>query len=165
MRSLVLENNEWKEGNVMLTVYPAIFYHEQDGGYSVVFPDLHHLSTCGDSLSEAIEMAIDCLAGYLYNAKKYGEAIPAPTPLEKVDPHCEEDPDDAYPDDAIFVNLVSVDVEAYARDHFEKMVKKTLSIPKWMNDMAVTRKINFSKVLRQALAKELHVDSNGNVSA
>gem|GEM_PF-5746041 len=53
----------------MLTVYPAIFYHERDGGYSVVFPDLHHLSTCGDTLPETIGMAVDCLAGYLYDAK------------------------------------------------------------------------------------------------
>ena len=149
----------------MLTVYPAIFYHERDGGYSVVFPDLHHLSTCGDTLPETIGMAVDCLAGYLYDAKKRGEEVPAPTPIERVDPHCEDDPDDAYADDDVFVNLISVDVEAYARDHIEKMVKKTLSIPKWMNDMAVIRKVNFSKLLRQALAKELHIQPDKYLSA
>lgn len=110
-------------------------------------------------------MAVDCLAGYLYDAKKRGEEVPAPTPIERVDPYCEDDPDDAYADDDVFVNLISVDVEAYARDHFEKMVKKTLSIPKWMNDMAVIRKVNFSKLLRQALAKELHIQPDKYLSA
>lgn len=149
----------------MLTVYPAIFYHEKEGGYSVVFPDLNHLSTCGDTLQETMEMAIDCLAGYLYDLKIHGEPIPSPTPLAKVNPHAEDDPDDDYADGDIFVNLVSVDVEAYAREHFDKMVKKTLSIPKWMNDMATAQKINFSQVLRQALEKELHLHHGKNVTA
>ena len=49
----------------MLSIYPAIFYKEKDE-YSVIFPDLNYLSTCGENLNDAIKMAIDCLAGYLY---------------------------------------------------------------------------------------------------
>lgn len=96
----------------MLSAYPAIFYHEADGGYSVVFPDLNHLSTCGDTMQEAMEMAVDCLAGYLHSLELNREAIPVPTPLDKVDPHCEDDGEDEYSDTDIFVNMVSVDVEA-----------------------------------------------------
>ena len=48
----------------MLTIYPACFYKEEKG-YSVIFPDLNWLSTCGDTLEQAMEMAIDCLAGYI----------------------------------------------------------------------------------------------------
>ena len=48
----------------MLSVYPAIFCKE-DNGYSVLFPDLNWLATCGDTLEEAMAMAVDCLAGYL----------------------------------------------------------------------------------------------------
>ena len=55
----------------------------------------------------------------------------------------------------LFVNAVSVDVEEYAKAHFNKAVKKTLSIPQWLNDKATARKINFSKVLQSALIKEL----------
>lgn len=53
----------------MLSVYPACFYEEKEGGYSVIFPDLNHLTTYGDTLENAVEMAVDCLAGYLYTAK------------------------------------------------------------------------------------------------
>ena len=142
----------------MLTVYPAIFFHEKDGGYSVVFPDLNHLATCGDTLQEAMEMAVDCLASYIYEEQLAGHRLPVPTPLEKIDIHCEDDPGDDYAAEARFINMVSVDVKEYARAHFDKAVKKTLSIPKWMNDMAVARKINFSKLLQAALLRELKTD-------
>lgn len=137
----------------MLSMYPAIFYEEKEGGYSVIFPDLNHLATCGDTLEEAMTMAVDCLAGYLYTERLEGNPIPAPTPLDQVNPHCEDDADWDYV--RSFVNLVSVDVEAYAQQHFNKPVKKTLTIPQWLNDTAVRRKINFSKVLQNALLAEL----------
>ena len=50
----------------MLSIYPACFFKEDNGRYSVVFPDLNWLSTQGDTLEEAVEMSVDCLAGYLY---------------------------------------------------------------------------------------------------
>lgn len=74
----------------MLSMYPAIFYEEKEGGYSVIFPDLNHLATCGDTLEDAMAMAVDCLANYLYIKKMEGNAVPSPTPLEKVAIHCEE---------------------------------------------------------------------------
>ena len=54
----------------MLSVYPACFYKEKNGQYSVIFPDLDHLSTFGDDLQDAMEMAVDCLAGYIYDLKQ-----------------------------------------------------------------------------------------------
>lgn len=134
----------------MLTMYPAIFYKEQDGMVSVVFPDLNHLATCGDDLQEAMEMAIDCLAGYVYSAWEDGETLPAPTPMEEVDVHCEDDEDDDYL--SAFVSLVAVDVAEYADKHFEKPVKKTLTIPDWLNRRALDKGINFSATLRNRLA-------------
>ena len=56
----------------MLSIYPACFFKEENG-YSVVFPDLNWLATQGDTLDEAMSMAVDCLAGYLYSCKKDGE--------------------------------------------------------------------------------------------
>ncbi len=140
----------------MLSVYPAIFYQE-DGGISVVFPDLNHLTTCGDNMQEAMEMAVDCLAGYLFSEKLEGNELPAPTPMDKLDIYCE---DDTEADRAVprFANMVSVDVEAYATQHFNKAVKKTVTIPEWLNNMALAKKINFSKALQSALAKELNVN-------
>ena len=67
----------------MLSAYPACFFKEERG-YSVVFPDLNDLSTCGETLDESLRMAVDCLAGYLYWLKKDGEAAPAPSPVDAI---------------------------------------------------------------------------------
>lgn len=136
----------------MVTAYPACFYKEKEGNYSVIFPDLNHLSTCGDTLDDTLAMAMDCLAGYIYVAQKQGEEIPAPSRMEAIDVNAEYDD---Y--DEAFVNMVAVDVEEYAKTHFEQSVKKTLSIPKWLNDMAVAESVNFSQLLQEALKKKLNV--------
>lgn len=59
----------------MLSMYPACFYKEDDG-YSVIFPDLNYLATQGDSFEDAMEMAVECLASYLYIAQRDGEDVP-----------------------------------------------------------------------------------------
>ncbi len=141
----------------MLSMYPACFYKEEEG-YSVVFPDLNYLATQGDSFEEAMEMAVDCLAGYLYTAQRDGDPVPAPSKLEDIDPVAlskELDPD--MPVNEAIVNVVAVDVAEYAKKHFEKSVKKTLSIPAWLNDAAMAQGINFSRVLQQALKDQLHL--------
>ena len=59
----------------MLSMYPACFYKEKDGQYTVIFPDLNHLATSGTDLQDAMKMATDCLAGFLYEAKLSTEAV------------------------------------------------------------------------------------------
>lgn len=137
----------------MLSVYPACFYKEKEGGYSVIFPDLNHLSTCGETLENALEMAVDCLAGYLYSAKQEGETVPAPSEMSRIDVNEEYD---EY--ESAFVNMVAVDVAEYAKKHFEKSVKKTLTIPSWLNEIAVANNVNFSQVLQSALKERLHLN-------
>ncbi len=134
----------------MLVNYPACFYREKDGQYSVIFPDLNHLATAGKDLDEAMTMAVDCLAGYLYEAQLSGSKIQGPSKLKDVDVSSE------YTEyEEAFVNLVAVDVGAYAREHFNKAVKKTLTIPKWLNDAAVKNNLNFSQILQNALKEKL----------
>ena len=141
----------------MLSMYPACFYKEEDG-YSVIFPDLGDLATQGDTFEEAMEMAVDCLAGYLYTAQRDGEEVPAPSKLTEVDPvKVSQELDPELPVGEAIVNLVSVDVAEYAKKHFEKSVKKTLSIPAWLNDAAMAQGINFSRVLQNALKEQLHM--------
>ncbi|KHM45452.1 pilus assembly protein HicB [Anaerovibrio lipolyticus] len=139
----------------MVSIYPAIYCREKDNTYSVVFPDLNHLSTFGSTYREATEMAIDCLAGYLYELKQSGEPIPEPTPQNKIDIKAEADEDDDYKDEDITVTMIHVDVEEYAKKYFNKLVKKTLSIPRWLNDKAISAGINFSQLLQNALKAEL----------
>lgn len=139
----------------MLSMYPACFCKE-DTGYSVFFPDLNWLATCGDTLEDAMAMAIDCLAGYLYDCKKDGEPIPEPSEIDSLSVN--EQLKEFYEDSPIpdyFVNIVSVDVASYAKEHFEKSVKKTLSIPAWLNKAALERGINFSQVLQEALLSKI----------
>ena len=146
----------------MLSLYPAIFYREKNSGVSVIFPDLNHLATYGDDIIEAMEMAIDCLAGYIYSAQLDGEILPKPTPIEEVDIHCEDDEDDDY--ENAFVNLIAVDVEDYAAKHFEKAVKKTLVVPFWLNKVATDLNVNFSGVLRNRLLDICSGKINGDIS-
>lgn len=139
----------------MLSMYPACFFHENDS-YSVIFPDLNWLATQGDSLENAMEMAVDCLAGYLHSCQVDGDIIPKPSNMSDIDPDAVArvlDPDS--PPCESFVNMVSVDVASYAREHFDKSVKKTLTIPSWLNDRAVSMGINFSQVLQEALLSKL----------
>lgn len=139
----------------MLSAYPACFIKESTG-YSVIFPDLNHLSTCGHTLDEALVMAVDCLAGYLHWLQEDGETAPAASPIDKVNlteivKELEIQPDEA------FINMVTVDVTEYAKTHFEKSVKKTLTIPAWLNKAALEQNINFSQVLQDALKSQLHL--------
>ena len=67
----------------MLSIYPACFFRENNQ-YSVIFPDLNWLATQGDSFQEAMEMAVDCLAGYLYSCQKDGEEVPPPSALSDI---------------------------------------------------------------------------------
>ena len=136
----------------MLSAYPACFYKEKEGGYSVIFPDLNHLATCGETLDQALAMAVDCLAGYLFEADRAGDTVPVPSAMSAIVP------DDEYDDyEEAFVNMVTVDVAEYAKTHFEKAVKKTLTIPKWLNDKAERENVNFSQLLQAALRQKLGV--------
>lgn len=139
----------------MLSMYPACFFKEENG-YSVIFPDLNWLVTQGDTLEESITMAVDCLAGYLYTCQSDGDPIPAPSKITAIDPAAiaREIGLDIQPSD-ILVNIVSVDVDAYAKQHFTKSVKKTLTIPAWLNKAALEKHINFSQVLQEALVQKL----------
>ncbi|MCI5995390.1 MAG: type II toxin-antitoxin system HicB family antitoxin [Blautia sp.] len=135
----------------MLSIYPACFYKEEDG-YSVIFPDLNYLATQGDDLEDAMAMAVECLAGYLHSCKAGGEKPQAPSSLQSIDPAAvskEVSPD--VPVGEAFVNMVSVDADAYAKKHFDKSVRKTLTIPAWLNAAALEQGINFSQTLQEAL--------------
>lgn len=140
----------------MLSIYPACFYENDNGGYSVIFPDLNYLATQGDSKEEAFAMAVDCLAGYLYAAQRDGDAVPPPSDFAAIDfKAVAAELEDNAPRG--FVNMVSVDVADYAKKHFEKAVKKTLTIPAWLNDAAMAQGINFSRTLQDALKQQLRI--------
>lgn len=143
----------------MLSVYPAIFYKESNG-YSVIFPDLNYLSTCGETIDEAFSMAIDCLAGHLFWLQQEGETFPVPSDMATINPaNIARELEFEYDAKDAFLNMISVDIVQYAKIHFEKSVKKTLTIPAWLNKAALEQNINFSQVLQNALMDILGVSS------
>ena len=127
----------------MRYVYPAIFTQEKNG-YSVIFPDLEGCYTCGDDLEDAIYMAEDVLAFTLFDYEKTGLSVPAPGELNSIKTLENQ-----------FVNYIACDTIEYQRRHNNKAVKKTLSIPEWLNEIATARGINFSQVLQDALKSQL----------
>lgn len=130
-------------------IYPAVFYPEDDGRYSVIFPDLNDLATYGDNLADAFAMAQEACGSYLFTSLQDGERLPDPTPIDSV----QKD------EDAAFVNLVCVDLDEFARLYGDKPVKKTLTIPAWLNTACENYGINYSRVLKDALIAKLQMRS------
>ncbi|MBE6079715.1 MAG: type II toxin-antitoxin system HicB family antitoxin [Veillonella sp.] len=125
-------------------MYPAIFSSDGQGGYTVIFPDLLGCVTEGNTLTEAVEMAEDALGLYLYSLSEDGEAFPQPT-----------NPVDIETEKGEFIDLVKWDEEEYLRKTDNRAVKKTLTIPSWLNHKAEEKQLNFSQILQRALKQEL----------
>lgn len=125
-------------------VYPAIFTPSEEGGYTVVFPDLDGCFTEGDTLTDAIYMAEDVLALILYGYETEQRNIPAPAEPKSM--HLEKDE---------FINYIVCDTLKYRKIYHNKSVKKTLSIPEWLNEAATAMNINFSQVLQEALLSKI----------
>jgi predicted RNase H-like HicB family nuclease len=128
----------------MKYVYPAIFTPEENGGYSVLFPDLEGCYTCGDDLQDALEMAEDALALTLYGYEKDGKAVPAPS-----------SPSTFSLKKGEFSNFISCDTMEYRKMYSNRSVKKTLTIPEWLNESATAMGLNFSQVLQEALVGKI----------
>ena len=127
-----------KSNNVKRT----IFTPEENGAFSVLFPDLEGCYSCGDDLQDALEMAEDALALTLYGYETDGKPIPAPSPLSAL----------AH-GDCEFINYIACDTLEYRKMYNNKSVKKTLTIPEWLNEAALSLNINFSQVLQDALTE------------
>ena len=123
-------------------VYPAVFTQEDNGMQSVEFRDLEICYTCGDDINDAVLNAQDVLSMTLYRYEREGKAIPEPSNMI-----------DVKVDDKSFVSYIVGDIETYRRMHNSKAVKKTLTIPEWMNEAAIAQNINFSQVLQDALTE------------
>ncbi|WP_028546902.1 type II toxin-antitoxin system HicB family antitoxin [Paenibacillus taiwanensis] len=129
----------------MLYIYPALFNYAEDG-ISVEFPDLAGALTFGANQEEAFSMAKECLALHLYGMEEDRDEIP--TASRTVDIKLESNQS---------VVLIEVWMPPF-RDHMaEKATKKTLTIPKWLNDAAEEANVNFSRILQDGLKEYLGV--------
>lgn len=126
--------------------YPAVFTMEENGLYSVDFPDIKGCYTSGESLADAIYMAQDVLAYSLYDIERAGDIMPIPSDPTTIAHEANE-----------FVNYVACDTLKYRKLHNNKAIKKTLTIPEWLNESAIEMGLNFSQVLQEALLQRINI--------
>ena len=127
-------------------IYPAIFDYEKDG-ISISFPDLPGCFSSGDNDEDAVKNAKDALALHIYSMEEDKDIIPNPTPFSKI---------------KLEKNQIVVPIEVWMPYHRSQIktvyVKKTLTIPNWLDSLAKLNNINFSQVLQDALKKKLNLE-------
>lgn len=129
----------------MRKAYKIILIAEEKG-YTVYVPDLD-IGTQGEDIADALYMARDAIAATGITLEDLGQEIPEPGTAEyKLNP-------------GEFEAYVDVDFKEYRKKHDTRKVKKTLSIPSWLNEAAENENINFSRVLEEALKSKLEIES------
>lgn len=121
-------------------VYPAIFEQNSDGSYTITFPDLPGCISEGKSLGNAIDMAQSALTQWIEYMLEEKEPIANPSAVKTIKPTKNQ-----------FVNLVRADI----RDN--RAVRRTVSIPGWLDTKATDAGISLSKILQEALREKLRV--------
>ena len=126
--------------------YPAIFHNDEKGGYWISFPDFPECMTQGETMEEAYEMAVEAMGLCIDDRLKNEESLPEVSA-----------PVDYILQEGDFTCLIEFDLVQYRKKHNTKSVKKTLSIPEWLNEAAMEHDINFSQVLQEALMKKIGI--------
>lgn len=126
-------------------VYPALFSYDEDG-ISIEFPDLPGCFSCADTDEEALYMAEDVLGLWMVELEEDNEEIPTPTNLKDIEV-----------EDNQKTALISVWMPTVRKAINNKSIKKTLTIPQWLDIMAREKDINFSYILQEGLKKELNL--------
>ncbi len=126
-------------------VYPALFHFAEDG-ISIEFPDLPGCFTCGRDQGQALYMAREAMALHLYGMEQDGDPVPEPTSVFQIARQSNQT-----------VVLIEVWMPPFRDEMEQRAVKKTLTIPKWLDDLAQENHVNFSHLLQDALKKYLGV--------
>lgn len=124
--------------------YPAIFHKAEEGGFWITFPDIPECMTQGDDMEQAYEMAVNALGLAITDREE--EKLELPTP---------SDPCNLTVNADEFCVVVEFDMLAYKKRTNSRAVKKTLSIPEWLNEEATAQGVNFSQVLQEALIQKI----------
>ena len=124
-------------------IYPAFLYYDADG-ISIEFPDLPGCLPCAQDTETALANAKEALGLHLFGMEQDGETIPAPTPVREL-----------HPDEGGVIAMVEVYMPSVRDRVNKKVVKKTLTIPAWLNREAEAAHVNFSQVLQEGLKRYL----------
>lgn len=123
--------------------YPAFFYYDADG-ISVEFPDLPGCLPCAETAEMAFHNAKEALGLHLFGMERDGDYIPEPTPVK-----------DLVPEYGAVVAMVEVFMPPVRDRINNRVVKKTLTIPAWLNREAEAAGVNFSQILQDGLKNYL----------
>lgn len=127
--------------------YPAVFHTAEEGGFWITFPDLPECLTQGDDMQNAYEMAVDALGLALSSRKQEKQEIPTPSQPHEIILAAGE-----------CCVIIEFDMLAYQKRTNSKAVKKTLTIPEWLNEEALSLGLNFSQILQEALLQKINAN-------
>ena len=119
-------------------IYPCIIHCEEDGYWSE-FVDFKGCFSEGDTLEEILSNSKEALQSIILHNIEEEKSLPVPTPIKEI-----------AEDENTFKTYIDCKVVGGT-----KLVKKTLSIPEWVNNIGIEKGINFSKVLTDAIIKEV----------
>ena len=126
-------------------IFPAIF-EQDENGIAILFPDLPGCLPCAETMEQAVKNAKEAMLLHLYGMEEDGEEIPEPTPFA-----------DLHTTEHQTLMLIEVFMPPFREKQHKRFVKKTLSLPSWINAEAEHAGINFSAVLQEALIEKLHL--------
>lgn len=126
--------------------YPAIFIYEPEKEISVVFPDLDS-ATSGVDEEDALLSARDLLGCVLFGLEEDDEPIPEATPLSSLSLKENER-----------AVLIDVYMPSIRMANVNRSVNRTVTLPSWLNSLALEHNINFSQLLQEAIKTQLHLN-------
>ena len=120
---------------------------EEENGISIEFPDLPGCCPCAETMEQALDNAKEALGLHIWGMEQDGEPIPEPTPIGKI---------------KTVSGQVAISVDVFmpsVRERIEnKSIKKTLTIPNWLDKLAAGEQINYSKLFQDALINYLDIN-------
>lgn len=125
--------------------YPAIITKDEEN-FKIELIDFDNCYAYGNSESEAIRKASDVLGERLYHLELENKQMPSPTRYEEIK----------------FYNktYIAVDLSAYKRKVMGSSVRKSVTIPSWLNEMAISRGLNFSHILQEGIKQKLEISKD-----
>lgn len=129
-------------------IYPAIFSYDDDG-ITVEFPDLPGVVTCGKDNEEALSMSKEALSLHLYGMEEDNDVIPEPSSPYELNVSSNQ-----------VVILIDVWMPPFRSEMRNQSVKKTLTIPRWLDDVAKEHNVNYSHLLQNAIKDHLGIQND-----
>ena len=133
--------------------YPT-FIADNKGTFLVFVPDLD-IYTEGNSLTDAIAMARDAIGIKGISLEDDGIDIPDPSTSDQAIEKARREADDVFDYSQGILTYVDVDFHEYRLKHDNRMVRRNVTLPCWLDYAAEKAQLNVSKILQEALKKTL----------